>query len=136
MRPVWVYLSYAAACVGFFAVAQTAPAPPAGEAHALHAGSVQISRFAERANLEQALAQGRPPVPFMRESELSPYVPLNAVEPSVVVAVAGRPPAIAEPALAASSESNAYRSVRITADARWRAAARNGSTELAVTATP
>jgi hypothetical protein len=158
MRGLSVYLSYSAVLMGLFAAAQSVPAPRT-EAAAVEAAPVrgavtvdeeasQASRFTERAKLEQALAEARPPVPLLREFKLTPFYSPEAVEPAATAvaqlpstttpASSALPPvqsAKSEPVAKAKIEQVVFRSVRLIErepDGKWRAVGLRGNTEVAL----
>jgi hypothetical protein len=135
MRPFVFYASHVMLCAGLFTAAHIGPAPQAAVGRAVEAPPPQVSRLAERADIEQLLANARPPVPWVREHKLAAYVPPKEVEPAVAVATVAA--AVAPPPVAAFPPTASFRSApRVTAAATWHRAATRGSTDLAVTATP
>lgn len=142
------FLVYAAFALGVAAAANVATvrpvsdtAPPSSAARAAEGGATEDSellaiRLRQRADLEAALANARPPVPWTREPPAA-YV---APEPAAETALAMSPPLpqLQKPhdtIAKARIEEDGYRRVRIIErgpDGRWRATALRGETEVAV----
>jgi hypothetical protein len=135
MRTLFVPISLVGACLGLYAAAQIVPSSWIAPQRAGDTPPLPVSRILDRASVEQALTNARPPVPWLREYKVDAWVPPKESEPAVAVAVA----VAARPAVVAVATAPApYVSppARVTTAARVQRAASHGSTELAVTVTP
>ena len=96
---------------------------------------LQLHRLNDRARVDAALAQARPPVPLLLDRKL---VAVAAVAPSQSTVTAPTVPEVVRPPQVAAKnliEADGYRAVRMLArepDGRWRAVAMRGTTEVAV----
>jgi hypothetical protein len=140
MQGLGTHLVNIAICAGLFAAAQAAPAGTAVGRESGAAGSAQsptnLVRLAQASEIARTLEQGRAPVPLARDVKYGAFIPVNMFEPSLNVAsiAALKPPPPPPPVVAvAKVETPTFHRA---SEARWHAMARQGSTELAVTATP
>jgi hypothetical protein len=169
MNKLPIFLAYGSLCLAAAAAAGTvSPMPSATKAAEIAPLAVTSTaranevdpdfqayslRLSQRAEIEAVLAQGRAPVPLLRQAPATKYVRPDLVEPSLATyappassALAAVDPQIARDPAALSAtpggrlakakiEEDGYRAVRVverSPDGKWRALALRGQVEVAI----